>query len=138
MNVYERSTSYKAYDTNAVHDTKMLRMICYTNETCKMHMYMRCPTQVQKRYTTPSSPRKRENVSWSKSFVRISASYFWVGTCIKSMFPFSTLSLRKWWHTSMYLVLEWSTRFLEKIMALVLSDMRVTWCTPHQSHSRYR
>jgi hypothetical protein len=45
---YERSISSKAYDTNVVYDTKMLTMICYTNETCRMHMYMRYPTHSQK------------------------------------------------------------------------------------------
>jgi hypothetical protein len=43
------------------------------------------------------------------------------------MFPFSTLSLRKWYLTSMCLVLVWSTRFLATLMALVLSHTRGTW-----------
>jgi hypothetical protein len=35
----------------------------------------------------------------------------------------------------MCLVLEWSTGFLATLMALVLSHMRGTWNTSHQSHS---
>jgi hypothetical protein len=89
----------------------MLNMIWYMNERCKMHMYMRSPTQTQRGKTTPCSPRKREKVDWPKGFVKISANYFWVGTWIKSMFPFSTLSLRKWYLTSIFLVMECSTRF---------------------------
>jgi hypothetical protein len=54
---------------------------------------------------------------------------------MRSMFPFSTLSLRKWYLTSICLVLEWSMGFLATLMALVLSHMRGTLYTPHQSHS---
>jgi hypothetical protein len=43
------------------------------------------------------------------------------------MFPFSTLSLRKWYLTSICLVLEWSTGLLATLMALVLSHVRGTW-----------
>jgi hypothetical protein len=46
---------------------------------------------------------------------------------MRSMFPFSILSLRMWYLTSMYLVLEWSTGFLATLMALVLSHVRGTW-----------
>jgi hypothetical protein len=41
--------------------------------------------------------------------------------------PFSTMSLRKWYLTSMCLVLERSTGFLATLMALVLSHMRGAW-----------
>jgi hypothetical protein len=85
------------------------------------------PTEAQNGKTTPSSPRKRANVTWSKGLVRISASYFSVGTWMRFMFPLSTLSLKKWYLTSMCLVLEWSTGFLATLMALVLSHMRGTW-----------
>jgi hypothetical protein len=37
-------------------------------------MYINPPTKAQKGKTTPSSPRKRANVAWSKVLVRISAS----------------------------------------------------------------
>jgi hypothetical protein len=39
----------------------------------------------------------------------------------------STLSLRKWYLTSMCLVLEWSTGFFATLMALVLSRWCGTW-----------
>jgi hypothetical protein len=117
----------KSIDTNAIYDTKMLKMICYRNERCMIHMYMRSPTQAQKGYTTPSSRRKWEKVSWSKGLVKISASCFRVGTCIKSMFPFSTSSLKKWYLTYICLVLQWSTRCFAMLMALVLSHKRGTW-----------
>jgi hypothetical protein len=94
---------------------------------CNMHMYINPPNQSSKRKTTPSSPRKRANVAWSKGLVRISASCFSVGTWVRSMFPFQTLSLRKWYLTSICLVLEWSTGFLATLMALVLSHMRGRW-----------
>jgi hypothetical protein len=76
---------------------------------------------------TPSSPRKRVKVAWSRSLVKISASWSCVGTWIKVIFPFSTLSLRKWHLTSMCLVLEWRTRFFATLMALVLSHWSGTW-----------
>jgi hypothetical protein len=90
-------------------------------------MYIRLPSEAQKGKTTPNSPCKRANVDWSKGFVRISMSYFSVGTWVRSMFPFSTLSLKKWYLTSICLVLECSTRFLATLMALMLSHMRGTW-----------
>jgi hypothetical protein len=83
------------------------------------------PTQEIKQ--TPSSPRKRVQVAWSRGLVKISASWSCVGTWIKVIFPFSTLSLRKWYLTSMCLVLEWSTGFFATLMALVLSHWSVTW-----------
>jgi hypothetical protein len=91
------------------------------------HAYVHQQLQAQKGKTTPSTPRKRANVAWSKGLVRISASCFSVGTWMRSMFPFSTLSLKKWYLTSMCLVLEWSTGFLATLMVLVLSHMRGTW-----------
>jgi hypothetical protein len=83
------------------------------------------PTQEIKH--TPSSPRKRVKVDWSRGLVKISASWSCVGTWIKVIFPFSTLSLRKWYLTSMCLVLEWSTRLFATLMALVLSHWSGTW-----------
>jgi hypothetical protein len=50
-----------------------------------------------------------------------------VGTWTKVIFPFSTLSLRKWYLISMGLVLEWSTRFFATLMTLVLSHWSGTW-----------
>jgi hypothetical protein len=73
---------------------------------CSMHMYINPPNRSFKKEKTPTSSCKRANVAWSKGLVRISASYFSVGTWMRSMFPFSTLSLRKWYLTSMCLVLE--------------------------------
>jgi hypothetical protein len=46
---------------------------------------------------------------------------------MKVIFPFSTLSLRKWYLTSMCFVLEWSTGFFATLMALVLSHWSGTW-----------
>jgi hypothetical protein len=86
----------KAYNTNVVYDTKMLIMIWNKNENARCICTWDPPTEAQQGKTTPSSPRKRANVAWSKGFVRISVSCFSVGTWIKSMFPLSTLSLRKW------------------------------------------
>jgi hypothetical protein len=67
-----------------------------------IHMLQRSsntPTQEIKH--TPSSPRKRVKVAWSRGLVKISASWSCVGTWIKAIFPFSTLYLRKWYLTSM-------------------------------------
>jgi hypothetical protein len=63
------------------------------------------PTQETKH--TPSFPHKRVKVDWSKDLANISASWFCVGAWIKAILPFSTLSLRKWYLTSIWLVLEW-------------------------------
>jgi hypothetical protein len=87
-----------------------------------IHMLQRSshtPTQEIKH--TPSSPRKRVKVAWSRGLVKIFASWSCVGTWIKVIFPFSMLSLRKWYLTFMCLVLEWSTSFFATLMALVLS-----------------
>jgi hypothetical protein len=83
------------------------------------------PTQEIKQ--TPSSPRKQVKVAWSRGLVKISASWSCVGTWIKVIFRFSTLSLGKWYLTSMCLVLEWSTGFFATLMALVLSHWSGTW-----------
>jgi hypothetical protein len=129
-NVYRRSFFLNdAYDTKCMQSKIqeclyiMLHMPCEMQEMHKGKLYM-CykgapthPTQENKH--TPSSPRKRVKVAWSRSLVKMSASWSCVGTWIKAIFPFYTLSLRKWYLTSMCLVLEWSTG----------------WYTPHQSHS---
>jgi hypothetical protein len=83
------------------------------------------PTQVIKH--TPSSPRKRVKVAWSKGLVKVPTSWSCVATWIKAIFPYSTLSLRKWYLTSMCLVLEWSIGFFATLMALVLSHWSGTW-----------
>jgi hypothetical protein len=83
------------------------------------------PTQEIKH--TPRSPRKRVKVAWSRGLVKISASWSCVGTWIKAIFPFSTLSLRKWYLAYMCLVLEWSTGLFATLMALVLSHWSGTW-----------
>jgi hypothetical protein len=114
---------------------KNANMIRYKNENATCICTSTLPTEAQKGKTNPSSPRKRVNVAWSKGLVRISASCFSVATWMMSMFPFSTLSLRKWYLTSMCLVLEWSTGSLATLMALVLSHKRGNGSTPHQSHS---
>jgi hypothetical protein len=54
------------------------------------------PTQEIKH--RPRSPRKRVKVARSKGLLKISASWSCVGTWIKAIFPFSTLSLRKMIH----------------------------------------
>jgi hypothetical protein len=83
------------------------------------------PTQEIKQ--TLSSPRKRVKVAWSRGLVKISSSWSCVGTWIKVIFPFSMLSLRKWYLTSMCFILEWSTGFFATLMALVLSHWNGTW-----------
>jgi hypothetical protein len=77
--------------------------------------------------TNTKPPCKRVKVAWSRGLVKISASWSCVGTWIKVIFPFSTLSLRKWYLTSMCLVLEWSTGYFATLMALVLSHWSGTW-----------
>jgi hypothetical protein len=90
---------------------KDANMIWYINENATCICTSTLPIKAQKGKTTPSSPCKRANVAWSKGLVRIPASCFSVGTWMRSMFPFSTLSLRKWYLTSIYLVLEWIRGF---------------------------
>jgi hypothetical protein len=109
----------------------MLHVPCQMQEMHKGKLYI-CykgalthPTQEIKH--TPSSPHKRVKVAWSRGLVKISASWSCVGTWIKVILPFSTLSLKKWYLTSMCLVLEWSTWFFATLMALVLSHWSGTW-----------
>jgi hypothetical protein len=89
----------------------------------------RAPTQEIKQ--TPSSPHKLVKVAWSRGLVKISASWSCVGTWIKAISPTSMLALRKWYLTSMCLVLEWSTGFYATLMALVLSLWSGNGYTPH-------
>jgi hypothetical protein len=87
-----------------------------------IHMLQRSshtPTQEIKH--TPSSPRKRVKLAWSRGLVKISASWSRVATWIKAIFPFSMLSLKKWYLTSMCLVLEWRTGFFATLIALLLN-----------------
>jgi hypothetical protein len=81
QSIWEKHISM-AYDTNAVYDTKMqnANMIWYINENATCICTSTLPTESQKGKTTPSSPWKCANVAWSKGLVRISASYFSVGT----------------------------------------------------------
>jgi hypothetical protein len=93
-----------------------------------IHMLQRSshtPTQEIKH--TPSSPRKWVKVAWSRGLVKISASWSCVGTRIKAIFPLSTLSLKRWYLTSMCFVLEWRTKFFATLMELVLSHWIGTW-----------
>jgi hypothetical protein len=85
------------------------------------------PTTNSRNQRHTKFPRKRVKVAWSRGLVKISASWFCMGTWIKAIFPFSTLSLRKWYLTSICLVLECSTRFFATLMALVLSTRSGTW-----------
>jgi hypothetical protein len=109
----------------------MLHMPCQMQEMHKGKLYIcykGAPThQTQEIKHTLSSPRKRVKVAWSRGLVKMSASSSCVGTWIKAIFPFSTLSLRKWYLTSMCFVLEWSTGFFATLMALVLSHWSGTW-----------
>jgi hypothetical protein len=130
-NVYERSFSFKMHMIqNACNlrykDTYTSCYICHAKcKKCTKETYTyatkssHTPTQEIKH--TLSSPRKRVKVAWSRGLMKISASWSCVGTWIKAIFPFSTLSLRKWYLTSMCFVLEWSTGFFAALMALVLS-----------------
>jgi hypothetical protein len=137
-NVYERSFFLQnAYDTKCMQSKIqgclyiILHMPCQMQEMHKEKLYIcykrssHTPTQEIKH--TPSSLCKRVKVVWSRGLVKILASWSCVGTWIKAIFPFSTLSLRKWYLTFMCLVLEWSTGFFATLMALVLSHWSGTW-----------
>jgi hypothetical protein len=52
------------------------------------------------------------------------------------MVPFSTLSLKKWYLTSMCLVLEWSTEFLASLWHWCYHKEVGSGCTPHGSLSK--
>jgi hypothetical protein len=135
--IWEKLFLANAYDTKCMQSRIqgslyiMLHMPCQMQEMHKRKLYI-CykgaltqPTQEIKQ--TPSSPRKPVKVDWSRGLVKISATWSCVGTWIKVILPFSTLSLRKWYLTSMCFVLEWSTRFFATLMALVLSHWSETW-----------
>jgi hypothetical protein len=91
----------------------MLHMPCQMQEMHKGKLYIcykrSSHTRTQEIKQTPTSPHKRVKVAWSRGLVKISASWLCVGTWIKVIFPFSMLSLKKWYLTSMCLVLEWRT-----------------------------
>jgi hypothetical protein len=67
------------------------------------------------------------HVAWSRGLVKIYASWFWVVTWIKVILPFSTLSLRKWYLTSMCFILDCRMGFLATLMELMLSHRSQTW-----------
>jgi hypothetical protein len=109
----------------------MLHMPCQTQEMHKGKLYIyykRAPTHQLKKSNKHQAPLANK---WKLldlgGLVKISASWSCMGTWIKVIFPFSTLSLRKWYLTSMCLVLEWSTGFFATLMALVLSHWSGTW-----------
>jgi hypothetical protein len=109
----------------------MLHMPCQMRDMQKVKLYI-CykvaPThQLKKSNKHQAAPRKWVKVAWSRGLVKISASWSCVGTWIKAIFPFSMLSLRKWYLTSMCLVLEWCNGFFATLMALVLSHWSGTW-----------
>jgi hypothetical protein len=88
-------------------------------------------TNSRNQTNTKLPPHKLVKVSWSRGLVKISASWSCVGTWIKAISPTSMLALRKWYLTSMCLVLEWSTGFYATLMALVLSLWSGNGYTPH-------
>jgi hypothetical protein len=55
---------------------KDANMIWYTNENATCICTSTLPTEAQKGKTTPTSPRDRANVAWSKGLVRISQVAF--------------------------------------------------------------
>jgi hypothetical protein len=119
-NVYRRSFSYQMHMIQNAYNLRYKDAYTSCYKGAPTH-----PTQEIKH--TPRSPRKRVKVAWSRGLVKISASWSCVGTWIKVIFPFSTLSLKKWYLTSMCFVLEWSTGFFATLMALVLSHWSGIW-----------
>jgi hypothetical protein len=64
------------YVTHAVYDTKMQTRYDTQNENATCICTSTLPTEAEKGKTTPSSPRKRAKVAWSKGLVRISEAAF--------------------------------------------------------------
>ena len=91
----------------------------------------------------PNSLLKFENFSWFRGFVKIST--IWFSKLIKIILKLFlvTSSLIKWCLISMYFVLECWIRFLDKLIALVLSHRMGTllrsitksriWCLIHKT-----
>jgi hypothetical protein len=134
-NVYERSFSYKnAYDTKSCNlrfkyaYTSLYKMQCkHTQKESYTYATKKLPHPTQEIKHTQSSPHKRVKVACSRGLVKILASWSCVGTWIKAIFTFSTLSFRKLYLTHMCLVLQWSTGFFATLVALVLSHRSRTW-----------
>jgi hypothetical protein len=102
QNIWEKHISM-ANDTNAVYDTKM--------QTCKHDMYINPPNQSLKK-----AKRLQALLANMQMYLGPRASLGYRQATflrMRSMFPFSTLSLRKWYLTSICLVLEWSIGFLQ-------------------------
>jgi hypothetical protein len=93
-----------------------------------IHMLQRSShTPTQEIKLTPSSILKRVKVAWSRGLVKISSSWSCVGTWIKVILPFSTLSLRKQYLTSMCFFGMEHWVLCNTYMALVLSHWSGTW-----------
>jgi hypothetical protein len=120
IKAYERSTflwhmiQMQSMIQRCKHD-----MIRNENATCICTSTL--PTKAEKGKTTPSSPHKQANVTRSKGLVRIMASCFSVGTWMRSMFPFSTLSLRTPW-----VQLVWFKYYQDKVLH-VQREMGTFW-----------
>ena len=74
----------------------------------------------------PNSLLKFENFSWFRGFVKISAIWFSELMKIILKLFLATSSLIKWCLILMYFVLECRIRFLDKLIALVLSHRMKT------------
>jgi hypothetical protein len=94
QSIWEKHIS-TAYDKNAVYDTKMqaCKHDTIRRWRCNIHMYIILPNRSLER----KNNSKLSSQTCKCSLVRISASCFSVGTWMRSMFPYSTLSFRKWY-----------------------------------------
>jgi hypothetical protein len=131
-NVYRRSLFYTNVIDNLTYKdayTSWYKIPCECKHTQKWsytYATKDLPHPIQEIKHTLSYPANEWKLL-DLDLVKISACWSGVGTWIKVIFPFSTLSLKKWYITSMCLVLEWSTLFFATLMALVLSHRSGTW-----------
>jgi hypothetical protein len=117
----------------------MLHMPCKMQEMNKgklSYVTKELPHTTQEIKHTPSSPpRKWVKVAWSRGLVKELASWSCMGTWIKVIFRFSTLSLRKWYITSMCLVWNGALGSLQHLWHRFYHIELGHGYTPHQSPS---
>lgn len=91
---------------------------------------------VQRIFSIPSLSLLFLNCSLLKALVKMSGIWSSVLQYCIHMFPFSILSLRKWYLTSMCLVILWWTGFLAILRAFVLSHKSgIVWASTLKSWS---
>ena len=120
----------QAYFKQLIKKHKIFQIFC-KHQVCKSSLRLSSPYGVNHKNSSLHKTYPIDLLSvlnWvaSKGLVNKSASWSLVPTYSSTMHLFSTSYLMKWWRMSICLVLECCTGFLEILVALMLSQKRVS------------